>query len=278
MDVNQNETTNNTAIAMEQTQSAASSSNEHDAPPKFEREEKFFNRNPISVVDDIINCTQDYVCDGLDVLEKTLVREIGAETASDVQKTAIGESVDYMYKKIDNVLSSNLDLFELYVFRNIMRIPEDVPVDNATETAAEQPAHADVDVPALDQEIISLRSQVRALQLANAKMSRQAAQLDAEFDAVSKVQHNRDAILPDSVFEPLSEIKEIVKNSKMLQVQNDHTMSKLVSSTLASPMTLDSSSSAPSSGKKTVNSMFLSDQAMVASGGDDLVRFVKTFR
>ena len=68
-----------------------------DEQPTSNSEElcRFFGTNPMFFVDDTINSSEDYVGDGLDVLEKSLVRE--AAEGSEERKKQIAQVSSYFY-------------------------------------------------------------------------------------------------------------------------------------------------------------------------------------
>lgn len=55
---------------------------------KYERETQYFGFNPVSFVDDVINCVEDYACDGLDSFESALTPVVKEK------KVQVGECVD----------------------------------------------------------------------------------------------------------------------------------------------------------------------------------------
>lgn len=105
---------------------------------QYAREEKFLGCPPVDLLDDIINSVEDYVCDGLDTLEKTIVQEAGLKD----KRAEVGQALDGVMEKLDRSIAKNFDKFELYSLQNILLVPSDIQLP----VSGVQRAMCDVDV------------------------------------------------------------------------------------------------------------------------------------
>ena len=84
--------------------------------------EAFFGQKPVAVVDEVINCFSDYVCDTADAMEASL-----AEHPDLAQKRArVKQGVDHWQLKVQRYAGKNFDKFELYTLKNILHVPIDL--------------------------------------------------------------------------------------------------------------------------------------------------------
>ena len=117
-----------------------------DAPdwPSMPREEAFFGFHPALLTEDLIITVDDYVWDALEGLEASLEREGGlATTASALDKENDGAAgsapvsslperealqlgLERLRKRLREATDWNMDQLELYVLRNVLRIPSDL--------------------------------------------------------------------------------------------------------------------------------------------------------
>jgi hypothetical protein len=155
---------------------------------------------------DIINCVGDYLCDGLDVLEKALKTEVNTTDGS-----AVAAGVDRIYALLDAAISKNFDIFELYVLKNLVHVPDNLVLPEeqaaAKAAAAAVPTYTEAEEAAMDKELKELRTKVKAATYMKAALSTENSQMDVEFAAY-------DALLPpggggDAVVTPFGKRKAL---------------------------------------------------------------------
>ncbi|KAK4535158.1 hypothetical protein CDCA_CDCA04G1183 [Cyanidium caldarium] len=134
-----------------------------DAPdwPSMPREEAFFGFHPALLTEDLISAVDDYVWDALEGLEASLEREGGlAATASALDKEngaaggapvsllpereALQLGLERLRKQLREAADWNMDQLELYVLRNVLRIPSDL---RGWELGTMKIEHGDDDLP-----------------------------------------------------------------------------------------------------------------------------------
>ncbi|CAL9729066.1 kinetochore-associated protein Mtw1p [Monosporozyma unispora] len=83
---------------------------------------------PISLLDDIINCVNDILYKCTNAMEKYLLKksEVNGEDYSHEIRVGIAQ----LETLLENSLDRNFDRLELYVLRNVLRIPEELIVSN----------------------------------------------------------------------------------------------------------------------------------------------------
>jgi hypothetical protein len=128
---------------------------------QFRRETGFFGFNPVSFVDDAINCVEDYTCDGLDAMEKAVAKLKSFKG----RQADVGQSLDRILDQLSKSMNKNLDLFELYALQNILQLPSNLAELPDPATASSEEASKDVGASAedesqLDAELADLRQRV----------------------------------------------------------------------------------------------------------------------
>ena len=83
----------------------------------------FLDMNPIHFIDDVINSVEDYLADGLDNLEKTLVNDCQIDSNDLERRKQVSDAVDVLFKQLQTNSFKNLDIFELYALKNIFKPP-----------------------------------------------------------------------------------------------------------------------------------------------------------
>ena len=150
--------------------------------PKYERETEFFGIHPVSVVDNVINAVNDYVCDGCDKVEDFLLQDITLKEHS----KEVRSGVDKALKRLQAGIDVNFDKFELYVLRNVLRLPEDFTVPEADETTflavpgGPSQAVSERADEELDQEIYDLQRQIQSAAAMRSALHAERDALDAE--------------------------------------------------------------------------------------------------
>jgi len=118
-------------------------------PELFVRETEFFGFTPISFVDDVINSVNEYLYQAMDQLQVFFVEQGKDHSKEEIQKVErvrlffllflnsngcyFFSSSSFPFQGLDKVVTllessidSNFDKFELYVLKNIFKIPEHV--------------------------------------------------------------------------------------------------------------------------------------------------------
>lgn len=119
---------------------------------EFANAESYFGFSPEQFVDNVITSMYEYCCDGVDNLEAALVDEPSfAKHKHDIQTGS-----DKLFNMLLDSLQENVDRFELYVFRNILKVPSRAipPFDSK-----EKPSDVS-DVSNVDEQLLSLRKQL----------------------------------------------------------------------------------------------------------------------
>eukprot|EP01116_Phalansterium_solitarium_P011873 TRINITY_DN27704_c0_g1_i1.p1 TRINITY_DN27704_c0_g1~~TRINITY_DN27704_c0_g1_i1.p1 ORF type:complete len:262 (+),score=92.31 TRINITY_DN27704_c0_g1_i1:72-857(+) len=86
----------------------------------WERESAFFGYHPLEFIDDVINATHQICEDGFDDLETLLVAH-AEKTGAD--PSVVKKGVDDLFEIVQHRVDLNFDRFELYVLKNIFRLP-----------------------------------------------------------------------------------------------------------------------------------------------------------
>lgn len=111
--------------------------------PPMPRETSFFGWHPVVLTQDVVNCVNDYIWDALEGLEASLEREFivrgaaggedrqlgqGAEKEEEARQMRLHEALqsglETLRTRIQYLADVNLDRFEIYVLRNVLRIPK----------------------------------------------------------------------------------------------------------------------------------------------------------
>jgi hypothetical protein len=88
------------------------------------RTQRLLGVHPVRIMDDVFNCAHDYLCDGLDCLERSL-----GEALPDLPRERAHELVDQLHERLKTRLDRNLDKMELYVLSNVFSVPEGIDPD-----------------------------------------------------------------------------------------------------------------------------------------------------
>mmetsp|Transcript_67 Transcript_67/g.118 ORF Transcript_67/g.118 Transcript_67/m.118 type:complete len:238 (+) Transcript_67:34-747(+) len=140
----------------------------------YARETSFLGFPPVAVIDDVINCVEDYLCDGMDVLEKALTK---METLKPLS-SEVGQGVDKLLETASKSVSKSLDKFELYTLQNIFKVPAGVKITEAE--GAEAKVYTAEDQAKIEAETAELRKQVKAAKYLNRAMKQEISELDSE--------------------------------------------------------------------------------------------------
>lgn len=148
----------------------------------FEREKKFFGFHPVEIVDDIITCVEDYLCDGVDVLEKTICKLDGCKD----KRGDVGQGLDKLLGDVNQTVVKNLDKFELYVLQNIFKTPEwldaSADAEMKQEKDTESGNHTAADEEALDVRLSTLRAQLKSSRHMNRTLTTEISSTEAEIE------------------------------------------------------------------------------------------------
>ena len=97
----------------------------------FEQETEFFGFTPISFIDDVINFVNEYLYSAINSLKNYVEENCQMKDASNAkeqqqqqqQQEAIQHGIDQVVSLFESAIDINFDKFELYVLKNIFRIP-----------------------------------------------------------------------------------------------------------------------------------------------------------
>lgn len=103
-----------------------------------ERIKALLGVHPMRLMDDIYNCAHDYLCDGLDCLERSML-----ETLPDLSPEKAQQVVDLLQDQLTGRLDRNLDRMELYAIANVFCVPEGIDVQQPLPKTEEE-EHAEV--------------------------------------------------------------------------------------------------------------------------------------
>lgn len=147
----------------------------------------FAEINPIQFLDDVINSVEDYLCDGLDKLEKALVADLNL--SSPAQKKHVGQTVDQLYDQLHDSCSKQLDVFELVALKDIFKIPDTGAQKHMQnllsepQTALTQLQSTSQQEQELDAEIAQLFSTLKASVTYNRQLKREHRRYEHELSA-----------------------------------------------------------------------------------------------
>jgi hypothetical protein len=149
---------------------------------QFRRETALFGFNPVSFVDDAINCVEDYTCDGLDAMEKAVAKLKSFKG----RQADVGQSLDRILDQLSKSMNKNLDLFELYALQNILQLPSNLTVPPEPATASSSSDSSPHVVPSaqdesyLDAELMDLRGRVAASKHVQRALKQELVDLEEE--------------------------------------------------------------------------------------------------
>lgn len=181
------------------------------ANTRFQREIDFYGFDPVSFIDDVINCVEDYACDGLDAMERAVTKLNSFKTSFKTGPGTTrppgeaGRSLDRLLEELSRSMNKNLDLFELYALQNILSVPSDLAVARlkAAETPVEAPPRvAQAHLDAMDSELAALRSRLSAAKRTNRALHAEAARVGGQLDAVSALRCALELKEDDALFGP----------------------------------------------------------------------------
>jgi len=115
-----------------------------------ERERAHLGFAPVSFIDNIINATNDYCCDGIDAIEEEL-----SQALPSVDAAAITHACDQLQALLQGPIDKNFDKFELFALGNSFKVPDNLPPPPT------YPQHEmTLEESELDEELEELRKQV----------------------------------------------------------------------------------------------------------------------
>mmetsp|Transcript_7118 Transcript_7118/g.24744 ORF Transcript_7118/g.24744 Transcript_7118/m.24744 type:complete len:277 (+) Transcript_7118:174-1004(+) len=160
-----------------------------EAQEELRRSEKFFAFSPIRFVDDVYNCTSHYLKHGLDQMENVLLEDQETRIYSD----DIKKGVTSLHKKLFRSLDRNIDKFELYIIRNILKIPKhlDLSSDNKEMNWTGESAAAGgsvEDEQMLDEELRELRRKIHSAQFVNRAMKGKLSEIEKQLKDYHQIQ------------------------------------------------------------------------------------------
>ncbi|KAA0147847.1 hypothetical protein FNF29_07061 [Cafeteria roenbergensis] len=140
-------------------------------------EARLLGFEPVSFVEDVYNCIDDYIADGMDSFERVLRSDLGESGLSEDESAELHRGCDTLVDRLRSTFDENVDKFEVYVLKNIFRIPDGVVIDDVV--AARQPEEGTLPVSgsrATAAQLEEARVDVEALQtrLMNARRTRRA--------------------------------------------------------------------------------------------------------
>eukprot|EP00742_Colponemidia_sp_Colp-10_P009228 GILJ01010047.1.p1 GENE.GILJ01010047.1~~GILJ01010047.1.p1 ORF type:complete len:260 (-),score=47.41 GILJ01010047.1:328-1023(-) len=183
-------------------------------------EEEFFGVKPTAFLDDIINCSDDYISDLADVAEETLLREMKAK----ISAKEVEEGVDKFRTILQAAADKNLDTFELYVLKNILYIPADVSLGQP----ATQSLFSEQDEKQLDEELEQLRAKITALEHKKVEMQQSLTSLQVDISHYEEVVPLLENISKECSVDALtSSVKQMEEKVKAVEAKCKETRSTM---------------------------------------------------
>lgn len=159
------------------------------------RTEALLGVHPVRVMDDVFNCAHDYLCDGLDCLERSL-REALPQPNTEEQKRVLRESirctVDAIHNLLKRRLDRNLDKMELYALSNVLCVPDGLdlnpepPLEKQNE--AEELSTLQLAEAEQDRRRVALEAKIRIAGAMNAKLQKELSMMDGSKASGSAMQ------------------------------------------------------------------------------------------
>ncbi|KAL1515993.1 hypothetical protein AB1Y20_002606 [Prymnesium parvum] len=168
----------------------------------------FFGHKPIAVVDEVINCFSDYVCDSADAMEATLAEH--PELAH--KRAEIKQGVDRWQLKIQRSADRNFDKFELYALKNILHVPAGLQQEQS-EPQLERDHSLDAELEELWARLQQSLATRRELQLKLASAEKATQLWEANRPAVQKLAESYTADGVQSVMEDAARLSEAQQQS-----------------------------------------------------------------
>jgi hypothetical protein len=146
----------------------------------------FLGMNPIQVLDDMVNAVEDYLCDGMDTLEKKIAADSGTSTKKG--KLAVGKGIDKIFDQLESNVAKNMDKFELYMLQSVCKVPEGLgegspsaaqPASVDPVAAAEQNAALDASLAEVYSELVRAYHVGRSLRKEHDSITKEMAALQA---------------------------------------------------------------------------------------------------
>ncbi|KAJ1475762.1 Mis12 protein-domain-containing protein [Baffinella frigidus] len=153
-----------------------SSANNSDEDLK--RSEAFFGISPVRFVDDVYNCASMYIKQATDQMEGAMLDDEDTRGYHDEVKEGVGRASSTLYAALDK----NIDKFELYIVRNIFKVPEHLDLD--TGSTLQLPGASTRTHQTLD----TLRSRLQQAGYVNSAMTNRMQELDAQLAAFAQVE------------------------------------------------------------------------------------------
>lgn len=169
------------------------------------REESFFGFHPVAFSDEIVQCINDYLWDALEGLEASLMRvthSAGKENDGSEQVTQGWSNGELLQKgmnqlkcRLQSSADVNLDRLEIYVLRNILRIPSglqgvDDAIDGEAATESERvpimtaeprdTIYTEDDEAAVDDRLAALRNQLCDIRRAQGRLRRERGRIRSD--------------------------------------------------------------------------------------------------
>ncbi|KAJ3045328.1 hypothetical protein HDV00_010196 [Rhizophlyctis rosea] len=135
---------------------------------------------PIQYVDDIINAVNDVSYNGIQACEKFVLDVMKLDEEEAEKGLAATETL------FENNIDKQFDNFELYVFRNILNIPENLPITLPHHQALDAVITEEEDA-AMNAELEELRQKLRAAKYWMARVRHQTGELRKRRPALEKL-------------------------------------------------------------------------------------------
>jgi len=170
-----------------QSQNAPETVTNTDSADPFPRETRFYQTRIDFFADDVINAVDDYLCDGMDSLEKSLVQNEGFSE----RKVEIAQSVDKLFSTLEKRTSENFDKFEMILFertdkKGIVLLPENLVLPHEEKDHSLPEADA-LNETELDSEIIELHRKLHAARYLNQAMRTELDHSDQELSKYHEI-------------------------------------------------------------------------------------------
>eukprot|EP01104_Vermistella_antarctica_P004374 TRINITY_DN14830_c0_g1_i1.p1 TRINITY_DN14830_c0_g1~~TRINITY_DN14830_c0_g1_i1.p1 ORF type:complete len:272 (+),score=75.47 TRINITY_DN14830_c0_g1_i1:210-1025(+) len=120
------------------------------------KEHELFKFAPVSFVNNVINATNDHLCDGIDALEEALLEQPEAKG----REERVTQGVNKVHTALQQKFDRNMDKFELYVLRNILKVPQGMEEPLAELEVKEK--YSEADENQLDSQLADLHNKLLA--------------------------------------------------------------------------------------------------------------------
>eukprot|EP00043_Microstomoeca_roanoka_P003248 m.42853 g.42853 ORF g.42853 m.42853 type:complete len:234 (-) comp11982_c0_seq1:252-953(-) len=119
--------------------------------PTYELEAQYFGFLPTTIIDLVINAVNDYVLLSADSLKDFLLENPSSPFREEPEH--VWKAVTAVVNFVQDAVDKYFDKFELYCFRNVFKVPEEMPVPGDLPSSSRKESANDPEIQQLLQEI-----------------------------------------------------------------------------------------------------------------------------